>query len=110
MRKWKFRSLFKIQYECFEPIFKGHDLVARSLTGSGKTLAFGLPLIEYFRKENRFGSGKVLSLILAPTRELAQQTTKELKKLRYENDEFRILTVYGGSIESSVGQQARMLQ
>ena len=47
------------------------DLIVRDLTGSGKTLGFCLPMIESFRKERVFGSGKPVAMILAPTRELA---------------------------------------
>jgi ATP-dependent RNA helicase DeaD len=48
------KSLFPIQQQAFYPIFNREDVVARDLTGSGKTLAFGLPLIEYFRKNSPF--------------------------------------------------------
>jgi len=44
-------SFFPIQYETFDAIFKGRDLIARDRTGSGKTMAFSLPVIERFRKE-----------------------------------------------------------
>ena len=66
-------QLFPIQAQTFHPIYNGQDVLARDLTGSGKTLAFSLPLIEKFRKEGRL-SGKnrqVLTVVLAPTRELA---------------------------------------
>ena len=43
-------SLFPIQQKCFYPIFNREDVIARDLTGSGKTLAFGLPVVEYLRK------------------------------------------------------------
>jgi superfamily II DNA/RNA helicase len=47
------------------------DLIIRDLTGSGKTLAFCLPMVEYLRKNRCFGSGRPVSMVLAPTRELA---------------------------------------
>jgi len=43
-------GLFPIQQHCFYPIYNREDIIARDLTGSGKTLAFGLPLVEYLRK------------------------------------------------------------
>ena len=46
-------------------------MIARDLTGSGKTLAFGLPIIEWLRKEKLLGTRKIQAIILAPTRELA---------------------------------------
>lgn len=96
-----FLSLFPIQQHCFHPVYSREDLIARDLTGSGKTLAFGLPTIEFLRKNNLFGTGKVQAIILAPTRELAIQITAELTKLKHHHNEFKIVTVYGGvNIES----------
>ena len=43
------KRFFPVQYETFDQIFKGHDLIARDRTGSGKTIAFSLPIIERFR-------------------------------------------------------------
>jgi superfamily II DNA/RNA helicase len=51
-------------------------LIARDLTGSGKTLAFGIPLIEYLRKNRFLGQRKIQAIVLAPTRELALQVMK----------------------------------
>jgi superfamily II DNA/RNA helicase len=48
-------------------------LIGRDLTGSGKTLAFGLPLIEFLRKEKLLGKGRIQAIVLTPTRELAIQ-------------------------------------
>lgn len=91
-----YKYLFPIQQHCFAPIYNREDLIARDLTGSGKTFAFGLPLIEYLRKKNLFGTGKVQAIMLAPTRELALQITAELNKLKLSDNEFKIVTVYGG--------------
>jgi superfamily II DNA/RNA helicase len=63
------KRFFPIQYETFEQIFKGKDLIARDRTGSGKTMAFSLPVIERFRKEDAFrDGGKLKYLIVVPTR------------------------------------------
>lgn len=72
------KSLFPIQVECFYPIYTRKDLIGRDLTGSGKTLAFGLPTIEYLRKNRFLGSGKIQAICLAPTRELAIQVSENL--------------------------------
>jgi len=66
-----YMNLFPIQQHCFYPVYNREDLIARDLTGSGKTVAFGLPTIEYLRKNKMFGTGKVQAIMLAPTRELA---------------------------------------
>ena len=89
-------NLFPIQQHCFYPVYNREDLIARDLTGSGKTVAFGLPTIEYLRKNNLLGTGKVQAIMLAPTRELAVQITAELSKLKHHENEFKIVTVYGG--------------
>jgi len=91
-----FQYLFPIQQHCFKPVFNRDDLIARDLTGSGKTFAFGIPMIEYLRKNKMIGTGKVQAIILAPTRELALQITSELTKMKYSDNEFKIVTVYGG--------------
>jgi ATP-dependent RNA helicase DDX21 len=62
-------KFFPIQYETFDSIFRGKDLIARDRTGSGKTIAFSLPVIERFRKEGAFQDGRrVKFLIVLPTR------------------------------------------
>lgn len=71
-------------------------MVARDLTGSGKTFAFGLPIVEYLRKNHLLGTRRPQAIILAPTRELALQVTKEIEKIKHYDREFNILTVYGG--------------
>ena len=79
--------------------------MARDLTGSGKTFAFGLPIIEYLRRQKALGSRKIQAIILAPTRELAFQVTNELAKLKHNEEEFKMLTVYGGvNIEDQTRQ------
>jgi len=72
------------------------DLLVRDLTGSGKTLGFCLPMVEMFRRDRLFGGGKPLAMILAPTRELAIQISKELDALKHFPREYNVLTVYGG--------------
>jgi ATP-independent RNA helicase DbpA len=80
----------------FRRILNKEDLIVRDLTGSGKTLGFCLPMLEMFRKEKLFGQGKPLAMILAPTRELALQISKELNALKHSEREYNVLTVYGG--------------
>lgn len=91
------KRFFPIQYDTFEYIYKGRDLIARDRTGSGKTLAFSLPVIEKFRKDDAFrDGGKVKFLIVLPTRELAIQVKNEITSLRMRGD-FEVVAVYGGS-------------
>jgi ATP-dependent RNA helicase DeaD len=68
------------------------DIVAQAQTGTGKTAAYGLPLLEQIDA----GSDAVQSLILCPTRELAQQVAKQLFKFIKYSDKVFIESVYGG--------------
>lgn len=52
-------NLFPIQQCCFYPIYQREDVIARDLTGSGKTIAFGLPTVEYLRRNRFLGSRRV---------------------------------------------------
>jgi superfamily II DNA/RNA helicase len=83
---------FEVQREAIPDAMLGHDICCRAPTGSGKTLAFGLPLIS------RTEVAKIelpTSLILTPTRELAEQITKVIKPLA-EAFELEVISVYGG--------------
>ncbi len=71
---------FPIQEATIPQALEGHDILGRGQTGSGKTLAFGLALLHnIFGK--RAASRKPLALVLAPTRELAQQINEVLHPL-----------------------------
>ena len=70
--------------------------MARDLTGSGKTLAYALPVVEFFRRNKMFNYKRIKALVLAPTRELALQVSAEFGKLKHYEDEYKMLTVYGG--------------
>lgn len=88
--------LFPVQYESFNHVWKRKDLIVRDLTGSGKTLGFSLPLVEYLRKHKTLGTGRIQAMVLAPTRELALQVAKEFNAQKHHENEFNVLTVYGG--------------
>jgi ATP-dependent RNA helicase DeaD len=68
------------------------DLVALAKTGSGKTAAFGLPLLQLINSENT----AVQAVILAPTRELAQQIHANLVSFAAHSPEISIAAVCGG--------------
>ena len=61
---------FPVQAVTIPDVLAGKDVSGKAPTGSGKTLAFGLPLLMRVEKANRH---RPRSLILAPTRELAEQ-------------------------------------
>jgi len=83
---------FEVQRESIPDAMMGNDVCCRAPTGSGKTLAFGLPLImRTLRADPEFPT----SLILSPTRELADQIAKVLTPLAATFD-LEVLAIYGG--------------
>jgi len=83
-------SPFAIQAATIVDAMDGRDVCGRAPTGSGKTLAFGIPLVvSVGRAETRRPRG----LVLAPTRELAEQIRTELRSFA---GKVRVGVVYGG--------------
>ncbi len=86
----KFEKPSEIQEKSIPVILEGKNVIAGSATGSGKTLAFGVDLIQ----TSEPGKG-IQSLVLVPTRELAEQVSKFL--IRFSKfKELNIAAVYGG--------------
>jgi len=81
----------EIQELTILPLLQGRDVLAQSQTGSGKTLGFGIPAII-----KSLNSLFPTSLIITPTRELAEQIAKELKIAASSLANFKIVTLYGG--------------
>lgn len=81
-----------IQERTIPSVLEGKDVIAKAQTGTGKTLAFVLPILEKIDVQN----SDVQALILTPTRELAQQITKEIKKMMENLEGVNVLAVYGG--------------
>ena len=83
-------SPFAIQSVTIADALAGRDVCGRAPTGSGKTLAFGIPLVvSVGRAEPR----RPRALVLAPTRELAEQIRTELRTFA---GKVRVGVVYGG--------------
>ena len=81
-----------IQAQSLPPILLGKDVIAQGKTGSGKTAAFGIGLLEKLEVK-RFC---VQSLVLCPTRELADQVAKEIRRLARTIHNIKVLTLCGG--------------
>jgi len=91
-----FETPSEIQEKSIPLVLEGKDVIAGASTGSGKTLAFGTGVIHNSKPD--YG---VQGLILVPTRELAVQISKELRKFLGEK-KLKVIAVYGGV---SMGRQ-----
>ena len=89
-----------VQRDTIPLALAGHDVIGQARTGSGKTGAFGVPIIEACQP-----TGKLQALILAPTRELANQVSVEMNSIQGDLG-LEIVTVYGGT---DLEKQARQL-
>lgn len=81
-----------IQAQSLPDIIAGNDVIGQAKTGSGKTAAFGLGLLQKLDVK-RF---RIQSLILCPTRELADQVAKEIRTLARSIHNIKVLTLCGG--------------
>ena len=93
-----FTAPFAIQTRALPDALAGRDVLGRAQTGSGKTLAFGLAVIARLHAGHRprGAAAAPRALILAPTRELANQVADELAPLAHSLD-LRVAPVYGGA-------------
>ena len=92
-----------VQAEALPQLIAGADVLARAKTGSGKTAAFGLGLLNKLDAV----SFQTQALVLCPTRELADQVSKEIRRLARGIPNIKILTLCGGA---PLGPQLASLQ
>jgi len=111
LKEKNIESFFPIQYETYDLIYDGNDVVGRARTGTGKTLSFALPVVERLIAKGRLKNGakggsvpRVLCLL--PTRELAQQVAREFQMLE-QGKRFQTICIYGGVPD---GQQVMALR
>ena len=91
-----------VQRDSYPLAVAGHDVIVQSRTGTGKTGAFGIPLVDRLITHD----GDEQALVLAPTRELALQSAREIEKLGARRG-IDTVAVYGGA---SMEQQIRALE
>ncbi len=87
-----------IQAQAIPIVCSGRDVLGCAETGSGKTAAFSIPMIQHclLQPEIRRGDGP-LAIVMAPTRELAQQIEKEAKTFSRSSKGFKTAIVVGGT-------------
>ena len=88
-----YHQMTPIQQQSLPLILKGQDVIAQAKTGSGKTAAFGLGLLQNLQVK-KF---RVQTLVLCPTRELADQVAKEIRRLARGVHNVKVLTLCGGT-------------
>ena len=98
-----YQTMTPVQAECLPVTLKGKDVQAQAKTGSGKTAAFGIGLLHKLNTKQF----QTQSLVLCPTRELADQVSKELRRLARPVTNTKILTLCGGK---PIGPQLASLE
>jgi ATP-independent RNA helicase DbpA len=88
-----YRSMTAIQAQSLPLILKRRDLIAQADTGSGKTLAFAIGILHRLDPADF----AIQALVLCPTRELADQVAKELRRVARFADNIKVLTLCGGA-------------
>jgi superfamily II DNA/RNA helicase len=92
IRACNYKTPTPIQEKAIPAILDGRDIMGLAQTGTGKTAAFVLPILQRLLNGPR---GKVRTLIVAPTRELAEQINSDITKLARQTG-IRSMAVYGG--------------
>ena len=98
-----FETMTPIQAKAIPLILGGRDIIGQALTGTGKTLAYGLPMLDSVHP----GVRKTQAIVLCPTRELAVQVARELKKVLTYKRGVHVQPIYGGQ---PIGPQIQALR
>ena len=93
----------QVRKNFFQGVMQGRDVIGLAQTGTGKTAAFVLPILERLRSGPR---GRIRTLVISPTRELAEQTCEVINGLGRRTG-LQSVTIYGGV---SMDQQIRALR
>ncbi len=96
LKEIEFHEMTPIQAESLPLMLENKDVLAQAKTGSGKTAAFGLAMLNSLDPSSR----NIHSLVLCPTRELAEQVATEIRRLARGLTNIKTITLCGGSSES----------
>ena len=94
LRQLQYLTMTPIQAASLPIALAGTDLIAQAKTGSGKTAAFALPILKDLNQP----LFRVQSLVLCPTRELAEQVSQEIRRLARFADNIKVLALCGGTL------------
>ena len=87
-----YTTMTPVQAQSLPPMLEGRDVIAQAQTGSGKTAAFGLSVLQTLEVDTI----RLQALVLCPTRELADQVSKAIRKLAANIPNVKLLTLCGG--------------
>ena len=87
-----YATMTPVQAQALPAILDGRDVIVQAPTGTGKTVAFGLGLLQRLDPS----LVKVQALVLCPTRELADQVAREIRRLASNIPNLKVLTLTGG--------------
>lgn len=104
-----FEEMTPVQEKCIPEILDGRDLIGVAQTGTGKTAAYLLPILSLL-DDGGFPKDAVNCVVMAPTRELAQQIDQAMQGFGYYLDGISSVAVYGGNDGSRFDQEMRGLK
>lgn len=108
LQAMNFKETTPVQEQTIPFLLQNRDVIACAQTGTGKTAAFILPLLHNLQSEPHAGE-KINAIIMAPTRELAQQIDQQMEGFSYFTP-FSSVAVYGGNDAQAWDIQRRGLQ
>ena len=103
-----FDTCTPVQEQTIPVILDGHDVISCAQTGTGKTAAYILPLLTNLQYDNH-DPNKLNAIIMAPTRELAQQIDQQMEGFGFYVP-FSSVAIYGGNDSGAWGMQVTGLQ
>ncbi len=102
-----FDTCTPVQEQTIPVILEGHDVISCAQTGTGKTAAYILPLLTNLEYDDHDPS-KLNAIIMAPTRELAQQIDQQMEGFSFYVP-FSSVAIYGGNDSGAWGTQTNGL-
>ncbi len=104
-----FEEMTPIQERCIPQILDGHDVLGVAQTGTGKTAAYLLPILSML-DDGSYPEDAINCVIMAPTRELAQQIDQAMEGFAYYLPDVSSIAVYGGNDGGRFDQELKSLR
>ena len=105
----RFETCTPIQEHCIPQILEGKDILGVAQTGTGKTAAYLLPIMSML-DDGGFPHDAINCIIMAPTRELAQQIDQAMQGFGYYLESVSSLAIYGGNDGNRYDQEIKSLR